>query len=539
MTITVIVLSVFFSLLMLLVNHVIWYRPQFGASYGLLVYRALKLFVMLAIILGSFVSVYNMLVFILSTKDSYPLAREKSDGTKDYLSFVIPFAVFMTVYCLIYFLCYYPGILSIDSIDQITQMFTGVYSNHHPLSHTLLVQLFLKAGLAVSSDMNRAVSVYVIFQMILMSATFAFTVSTMKKMRIHRALVIASAVFFAVMPFHIMFSFTIWKDVIFGAAVTLFVVSATRIMKNIGNAAVNYTVAAVSSVMFCLTRSNGLFAFVIVAAAVFLLMRKHMKLFVIMVSAIVISLVIKHGVFSMFDVAPPDTVEMLSIPLQQVARVNSEGGYMSDEDISLLSEIIDVEAAKTAYDPGLSDPIKNMIRDFGNQQFITQNRGRFISLYLRTFIHNPVLYFIAWADQTKGFWNSGYPCMVWFGGIENNSLGIRPAIASPAMRAVFEGYLRLFYENPVFQVFVSIGLFVWAMLLMLYRSLAGGNKSGIIATMPIAAIVLSLVISTPAFSEFRYVYALFCLLPFIAAAALTEEEDITADKEHSSYEEGK
>lgn len=33
--------------------------------------------------------------------------------------------------------------------------------------------------------------------------------------------------------------------------------------------------------------------------------------------------------------------------------------------------------------------------------------------------------------------------------------------------------------------------------------------------MPIAAIVLSLIISTPVFAEFRYIYVAFCIIPIV------------------------
>ena len=41
----------------------------------------------------------------------------------------------------------------------------------------------------------------------------------------------------------------------------------------------------------------------------------------------------------------------------------------------------------------------------------------------------------------------------------------------------------------------------------------------VLLTVPCLAIVFSLLIGTPAFAEFRYAYALFCCLPFLAVAA--------------------
>jgi hypothetical protein len=46
----------------------------------------------------------------------------------------------------IYLLAFYPGMMSADSFNQWNQVLTGVYVNHHPVFHTLLIWLVYQNG---------------------------------------------------------------------------------------------------------------------------------------------------------------------------------------------------------------------------------------------------------------------------------------------------------------------------------------------------------------------------------------------------------
>ncbi len=515
-------LSAFCAMMILFANHRIWVHPAMPDERSALFYRAYKLFIILVIFLGSTFSILNILTFIIYTRSEHPLPERVQESSHPFLYFVIPFVSMAAVYGAVYACCYYPAIMSVDAIDQTAQILSGVYSNHHPLCHTLLIKLFFDPVYGLTGDINRAVSSYIIFQILFMSATFAFLIRTMYDLKAPRYCMVTAGIYYAVMPFHIMFSFTIWKDVIFGAFVTLFVIFFVRLLKNIGHKALNITGFTVCSAAFCLFRSNGLFAYVIVAICVFFIFRERRKLIIIMLASIVCAFVVKHTVFPMFSVTSPDTVEMLSIPLQQVTRVFVDNGNVSSEDAALISNIINIDEAVKAYDPGISDPIKNMIRDFGNQQFIGRNNGAFIGMYLRTLIHNPLSYILAWVDQTKGYWNSGYKYMLWYWEVEGNSFGIVRTIGSERINTAMGEYLWLFYNDPCIRIFVSIGFSVWILLLAFFRAAVGKNRDALITTIPTIAIILSLLVSTPAYSEFRYVYSLYCLIPLIAVMTLSK-----------------
>ena len=78
----------------------------------------------------------------------------------------------------------------------------------------------------------------------------------------------------------------------------------------------------------------------------------------------------------------------------------------------------------------------------------------------------------------------------------------------------------MFTKIEILRIFLSIGFFVWVNLIILFISIYRKDNTGILVNIPIIAIVLSLLIATPVFSEFRYAYAVFCALPIIMTIAL-------------------
>lgn len=514
----IVILSLITAFFILIANYQIWLHPLMPEIRTPMFVRIVKLLLIAVIFTGAYFASKNILVFAADQKPwlTVPVQGENRSGsTAKY--FLIPFILISLTYLVIYYLSYYPGLLSLDSIDQIDQIFTGVYSNHQPFYHTMLISLILGPALKLSGNMNTAVSCYVVFQLLFLAAVFAFAVRTMADLNLPKWTMITATVWYIIMPFHIMFSFTVWKDVYFGAFVALLILFFIRLSGNIGNQTANIVGFAACGPFICLIRSNGLFTYIFVFLALLLLAPRMKKLLVIMLITIAASFILKHPVLSAVGVTQPDTVESLSIPLQQISRVITEDGNIGDEDRAFLAGFMDIEAVKDTYNPDISDPIKNMIRDYGHENVLTDNIGTFLAVYARTFLKNPMTYIVAWVDSTCGYWNSGYNYWVWFWDVESNSYGIEQTIISPAVRTAMDQYLWLYYNNPVMQLFTATGMFFWIVLFLFIRCIFTKNTTGIIAAVPILAIILSLVISSPVYAEFRYMYALFCVLPALIA----------------------
>ena len=115
-----------------------------------------------------------------------------------------------------YFLRYFPGLTTADSMDQIYQ--TIGYSSlrdNHPIIHTLIVSIFMNIGQAIGSY-PFGVASYIVFQMCAMAAIFSFTVYYMGKKELPLAVRVITLLYFMFYPVNALFNVIMWKDILFG-----------------------------------------------------------------------------------------------------------------------------------------------------------------------------------------------------------------------------------------------------------------------------------------------------------------------------------
>ncbi len=420
----------------------------------------------------------------------------------------------------------YPGNLTSDSLSQMRQLLTHTYSNHHPYYHTQIIRLFVSIGFKVFGNLNAAVATYSIFSIGIMAFCFTYIIYTVYQLTGRWGLIIAIFLWYFIMPFHIMYSFTMWKDVLFGAMVTFVAVGSFRILKRLGsNNVIDYCILLCAGLGMCLFRSNGwtAFAFSIIIFA-FLFKNSQRNLFMLFISVLIISFVLKHPVLKALNVRQPDTVEALSIPIQQIARVVADGKELTSNQEKLLSEILDVQEIPGMYNSIISDPIKGLIRDKGNQEFIRAHKKDFVRLYIQLGLKYPHKYVEAWIDQTRGYWNAGYPYWRWAEGIDKNTLGIENTIRSKHIHNLFIKYLGIWENSPMLQLFLCIGFYTWLMLISTYMAVVKQNNMNLFASIPFLMVILTLLIATPVYAEFRYAYAVFCGIPFVLAVSFGDNE---------------
>ena len=496
------VFSLLFALMITLANYNLWDNGALGV---------VKFFLLF---FGTFISFVNILSFLARREFVTDNAPSKKGHKK---VFLFTFLLIVIINSAILFLCKYPGFLTMDSVLQVKQTIDGVYTNSHPFYHTMLLKLLLSIGLALFGNMNAAVATYMVFQICFMALSFAFAVMTMKEIGTPKWSVIVLVAFFALMPYHMAYSITLWKDVIFGGFVLLYTVFLYRILKEVGNSKSNLVGLVLSGLGFCLFRSNGWFAFVGVTLLFVLLFKgQYKKLAIAMATIIVVSFVLKHPVLKMLDVAQPDKAESLSIPIQQVARDVVENKDFTEEQYRLLNQLADVERIPETYLWYISDPMKELLREKDYQQALADHKADYIKLYFSRLFKHPWTYVKAWVDQTKGYWNSGYPYWIWCLYTDGEDIGIYSTVHSGGMNKAVNSYLSHFSKYKVLKPFFSIGFFVWCILLCLYASIIKKDKVLALMTIPVLMIILSLLVATPVFSEFRYAYSVFCTMPVIA-----------------------
>lgn len=423
-----------------------------------------------------------------------------------------------------YYLYQYPGIMTPDSINQLEQILGVVpYSNHHPWIHTLVFGFFYHLGFALTNNMVIAVSVYTLFQMCLLAGSVAFFISTLRAHRIRPFILILITAFYALIPYHAVFSVTVWKDIPFAAAVLFFSCSILRLSVQEKICPKNLCVFTISGVMICLFRSNGWYAFLL--AVPFLLFgfrHKARSVYPPLFTILLLAAVVRYPVMRAFHVEPPDFIESVCIPMQQITAVICNDRALTEEELSLIEEVVDLTYIHELYNPTFADNIKELVRA-GNQDYLVAHKKEFLKLWFELGLRYPGDYLTAYVNQTYGYW---YPDSFYLvaeaEGVSATDLGVShtPLIGGPLVIKAKEIAIKLGSMVPVYGTLWSMGVACWIMLFGISVVIIRKDYHKLICYLPSVALLLTVLAATPVATEFRYVYFMVLSLPFYLITAI-------------------
>ncbi len=435
-----------------------------------------------------------------------------------------------------YFLMYYPTWFNNDAVWQMEQALgLAAKSNHHPYFHTLIIKLFLRLGYGLFHDYTAAVALYTFFQMALTAAVFGFLLYLLYR-RGTRLLWLALAVFFyALLPVNAMFSICMGKDAWFTAAFLLFTWAVSVCASGRQTGGRQWALFFVTGLSVCLLRSNGIMVFL--GTAFFLILscffgknreagsKFRQQMYLSAASALLGYLLWQGPVLGLLGVEPPDTIESLTMPTQQLLCAYVRGGELTGEEVAMLEAVAPLEHIDEFYNPYLFDMTKNYIREHGNQQVIADNRGAYAKLWLRVGLRNPMQYLEAQIRQTAGYYALHIPheqilYSEYF--MVDNPFGIetqRKLFSYDASLAMSD-FLLWFQET--YNRMWSLGINTWLLLFCLSCALYRG-RSGLVYV-PSLMLLGSLFLAAPVYNEFRYAYGVFAALPLLFSFSFGKEE---------------
>ena len=440
---------------------------------------------------------------------------QRNDTLNTKKLFLFSFFLILTIDLFYLFFVAYPGNVSTDSISQIKQIMTGVYSNHHPYWHTRLMGLFINLGISIFGNINAGIAFFSVFQILFVALCFSYIVLSVWQFTKSKKATIFSLIFIAFMPYNICYSCTLWKDVIFSMCVAVFITVLARIIR-LDNSPVNYLILILSGIGFGLFRSNGWLALILSFIFICFFLKKGDKRIIITLSSVIILTGILRGpILKNLKVQSTESAESLSIPIQQISRVIYDGNDLSAEQEKLVNKLVTTNEIKTRYKPYISDPIKTIINTSKEKSnYLSEHKADYLKLWISVGLKYPGEYLKAWIDQTKGYWNGGYNYWVAASYVEKNSYGIQRIVKIPLFEVLFYYYLNLF-NLPVIKLFTSIGFNIWLVMFIIIHGISNKNKTTL-SLVPLIGIWGTLLVATPVFCEFRYIYCLFTTLPIIA-----------------------
>ena len=275
-------------------------------------------------------------------------------------------------------------------------MGTGAYDNIMPFWHTIMVQPFIKVGLAVFGDINAAVALFHGAQILFMALCFGYALMTLYQMKLPLVLLLGLFGIYGLLPHNIVYSVTLWKDIPFAGAALLLVTALYRLLKNLGaHRWMDWMMFVAGAAGFSLWRTNGWYAFLVLTVLMLVLAgKRRRKMLIVMLLVLVICWAMIGPVLDLLGVRGTNFVEAFGIPMQQIARVLHNGHSLSDGDMEMLSQIFLVERTAEVYDPLTVDPVKFFTFRYDQVPYLMENLGDYVKLYLRIGSQYPDEYLI-------------------------------------------------------------------------------------------------------------------------------------------------
>lgn len=343
----------------------------------------------------------------------------------------------------------FPGVFSYDAYDEWQQIVNGTITAHHPVIHVLLLGGLVEGIHSLTGSYNAGIATYSILQMIILANMFAVNIRLMRKeQKIRPVWQWFALAFFCLSPVVQLFSICATKDILFAGAQLLLFQYALIFYQKPESIFVNkkHLVGLGLSAFFTMTlRNNGLYIVLIVGILMTIRCIKkykaQFKKFAVLCLVVIATYGIYVGpVYSLLEVEKGGVQEMLSVPLQQMARVyRYDFDSLEQEDLKLLYEIVPQENLES-YRPTVADFVK---RGF-NEEAFSEQKGGFFKLWIKWGIKHPLTYVNSFLVNTVDGW---YPKAVIDGyrNDKNNYYDYR--VAEPGTEVVLLPKVHEYYDS--------------------------------------------------------------------------------------------
>jgi len=435
------------------------------------------------------------------------------------------YGIVMFICWLPFYLTFWPGGVSNDNFKCIN-MINGVipWTNHHPVVYTATMKLFM-AIFAGNGNLNLALGMMVLAQMIMMSFTLGLSLVWLEYKGASKVWRYVSLAFMSLHSAYSMFSVCLTKDISFSCVVVLlilFLVDFCGYYKENGNENKKREIKlciilGVLSFLVIITRNNGTLVIAILLLTMMLSFKKVWKKMLI-VALIVFSIngLYKGPVWNALGIQRESFVEAASIPLTQIAYTIYTDGIIEGEDREYLESVMPFDEVKKNFVPGYVDSYK--FDESFNAEIIDADKMKVIRVWWHLLPDNFVRYVEAYLFETCGYWHYGVTNTLCSEGVQPNDLGLYSTdwiagITGISIQSLLSGLMLIVRKLPILCMFTQMAVILLCVILVGCQCIRKKKTYYIIALVPLLAIWCSIMIAVPAFCLLRYMLPAFFLWP--------------------------
>lgn len=446
------------------------------------------------------------------------------------------------------YLAYYPGICAYDTTIQMGQVSGGFYNDHHPIAHTLLLKLGTDLGKRIFGSVNTGLGLITLVQMLLLAGVMAWGITLVVRRTVRRWIPVALQLLAMLYPFHAYMSISVCKDILFSAFFLLQMLALCEMIRGkagLGRYDILFAAGAIGMQLF---RNNGRYAMLVLwvfLAAAVCFGKAHRRFWVRLTVNTTLCLVagslLLSGLFRVTGAEQGDRREMLSMPIQQLARtmlyhggvgvLAEDDGTMKKEDRALINDFL-LDEAYREYRPDIADPVKRHT----NTYVVRYRTEDFARTYLGLLADYPGDFINAALAVNAGYFYVGDESHAHIN--ENGTdtglgyvqtrfladeLGEYGIVQASRWRSLYERMERWADQNaylklPIIKYLFVPGVFLWCYLLFAAILLWRRQYDGWIPLALVFGYYATLILGPTV--QLRYIYPLMITLPFVVVLGI-------------------
>lgn len=427
-------------------------------------------------------------------------------------------------------LAFWPGLFSADSITQFYSYYNRDHSSHHPLLHTLLLGSLMVLGIDLHPEAHATwgLAIYCGVQMVLVAGCVSYAVVWLRRRGAPTWLRVAVTLLFMLNPFYAPWNFNSQKDVLFGVLVLVFCLQLADQWR-FGLKPLRAVGFVLIAVLMMLFRNNGIYALALVLPFVIWWAKgRRIRVTALVAGSMALYLAVNAGLAYMLYASEGSVVEMLSVPLQQIARTLKEEPEAIEVDEEGLIDLL-YEGGNPAdvYSEIISDPVKWSI----SYDLLDEHLPELLSLwikmgaghldtYVEAFVEQNLPYLLPGSDMEYRF-DYTVKQTEWFPIVEYTYF--------PKLREIYVEYdATLNYLNiPGMAMLADAAFYAWLAIGGLFYA-CYRRKYGLMSAFAFLIAVWITSLLGP-IALMRYVLGLYYSVPVLLAALLIPERSGAAN----------
>lgn len=457
--------------------------------------------------------------------------QTKNQLNKSY-SFSFLFCLFLGVWFPV-FLIFWPGIYTYDAAMQISQLVNNEVTAHHPVIHTLLLNIIILVGKITGSYYLGAV-VHTVLQVLICASVNAYVCSRLSTFRINKYFYYILLIYYLFFPLNMLTPFYITKDTLFSTFFFLLIFKLCEyyLMEKKELSKKKALELIIIIVLVGLFRNNAIYALLATVPLLFFIKKIKIRRNLIFIFTLgsLVTLITNQVLIKITDAKPGMEGQMYSVPLQQIARsYNNNPSSFTEKDKEELFAYVSENDIKR-YNPRISDYVKSYftLRKEGNSSY------NFLKLWMKISVKNEKNYVDAFLMMTQGYWDPDFqfpdkyykiPIVelrskdtVLFGKFDEKSWF--PKIREKMINAFYfnHTYKKLPLISLLFSPAVTIWMFLFLFLFSIYKRFRDSYFIYVFLIMYLGTLILGPV------ALVRYIYPYMLILPIMLVFVFNRNE---------------